>query len=312
MDVSIFSCSVSQTLATEIANEYGSDLEKVTFTKFEDGEFSLSYDETIRGKRVFIICSTIPPADNLMELLLMIDSAKRASARKINVVIPYFGWARQDRKDKPRSPIGAKLVANLISKAGADRIITMDLHADQIQGFFEIPVDHIFSFAIFLPYLKSLNLDNLAMASPDMGGAKRAYAYADTMNCDVIVSYKQREKANVVKNISMIGDVENKNIIIVDDMVDTAGTLSKVADKMLEKGAKSVRAIATHPILSSNAYENLESSCIEELIVTDSIPLRMESPKIKVISCANIFSTVMKGVHMQSSINKILFHNTYQ
>ena len=238
-----------------------------------------------------------------MEMLLMLDAAKRASARHITAVMPYFGWARQDRKDKPRVPIGAKLVAKLLEAAGATRIITMDLHADQIQGFFEKPVDHLFASTIFLPYLRSLNLDNLTIASPDMGGSKRAYAYSKYLESDVVVCYKQRKKANIIEHMELIGDVTGKNVILVDDMVDTAGTLTKAADLMIEKGAISVRAIATHALLSGDAHEKVEKSKLTELIVTDSIPLKKESDKVKVLSCANLFADVMHRVHHNTSIS---------
>jgi ribose-phosphate pyrophosphokinase len=238
-----------------------------------------------------------------MELLFMLDAAKRASARHITAVIPYFGWARQDRKDKPRVPIAAKLVAKMLETAGATRIITMDLHADQIQGFFEKPVDHLYASTIFLPYLKSLNLDNLTIASPDMGGSKRAYAYSRALESDVVICYKQRKKANVISHMELIGDVTGKNVVLVDDMVDTAGTLTKAADLMIERGALSVRAICTHPILSGNAYQRLEDSKLEQLIVTDSIPLTQKSSKIKVLSCADLFADVMHKVHNNKSIS---------
>jgi ribose-phosphate pyrophosphokinase len=233
----------------------------------------------------------------------MLDAAKRASARHITAVIPYFGWARQDRKDKPRVPIAAKLVAKMLETAGATRIITMDLHADQIQGFFEKPVDHLYASTIFLPYLKSLNLDNLTIASPDMGGSKRAYAYSRALESDVVICYKQRKKANVISHMELIGDVTGKNVVLVDDMVDTAGTLTKAADLMIERGALSVRAICTHPILSGNAYQRLEDSKLEQLIVTDSIPLTQKSSKIKVLSCADLFADVMHKVHNNKSIS---------
>ena len=233
----------------------------------------------------------------------MLDAAKRASARHITAVLPYFGWARQDRKDKPRVPIAAKLVAKMLETAGATRIITMDLHADQIQGFFEKPVDHLFASTIFLPYLKSLNLENLTIASPDMGGSKRAYAYSKALTSDVVICYKQRAKANVIEHMELIGEVTGKNVVLVDDMVDTAGTLTKAADVMMERGALSVRAICTHPILSGKAYERIENSQLLELIVTDSIPLRQESSKIKVLSCADLFADVMVRVNENESIS---------
>lgn len=302
-EAKIFSCSNSVYLAEKIAKSYGIELGKVTFSEYSDGEFQPSFEESIRGLRVFLVCSTFPSSDNLMELLLMIDAAKRASARHITAVIPYFGWARQDRKDKPRVPIGAKLVAKLLESAGATRIMTMDLHADQIQGFFEKPVDHLFASTIFLPYVKSLNLENLTIASPDMGGSKRAYAYSKFLGSDVVICYKQRKEANVIETMEVIGDVKGRNIILVDDMVDTGGTLTKAADMMMERGALSVRAICTHPILSGSAYEKIENSQLLELIVTDSIPLKKESNKIRVVTCAELFADVMHKVNSNNSIS---------
>jgi ribose-phosphate pyrophosphokinase len=302
-DAKIFACSQSVYLAEKIAASYGAELGKVTFSTYSDGEFQPSFEESIRGIRVFLVCSTFPSADNLMELLLMIDAAKRASARHITAVIPYFGWARQDRKDKPRVPIGAKLVAKLLETAGATRIMTMDLHADQIQGFFEKPVDHLFASTIFVPYVKSLGLDNLTIASPDMGGSKRAYAYSKFLGSDVVICYKQRKEANKIETMELIGDVTGKNIILVDDMIDTGGTLAKAADLMMEKGALSVRAICTHAILSGDAYEKIEKSQLKELIVTDSIPLKKETSKIKVVTCAHLFAEVMHMVQENNSIS---------
>jgi len=302
-EAKIFTCTQSQYLAEQIAKKYGVKLGNVITSTYSDGEFQPSYEESIRGTRIFIIGSTHPGPKNLMEMLLMIDAAKRASARHITAVMPYFGWARQDRKDKPRVPIAAKLVAKMLEAAGATRIITMDLHADQIQGFFEKPVDHLFASTVFLPYLKSLNLDNLTIASPDMGGSKRAYAYSKALQSDVVICYKQRAKANVISHMELIGDVTGKNVVLVDDMVDTAGTLTKAADLMMERGALSVRAICTHPILSGNAYERLENSKLEELIVTNSIPLQKESKKLRVISCADLFADVMYNVHHNESIS---------
>ena len=299
----IFTCTNSMVLGKKIAASYGIPLGNVITSTYSDGEFQPSFEESIRGTRVFLIGSTNPGPENLMELLLMLDAAKRASARHITAVIPYFGWARQDRKDKPRVPIAAKLVAKMLETAGATRIITMDLHADQIQGFFEKPVDHMFASTIFLPYLKSLNLENLTIASPDMGGSKRAYAYSKALESDVVICYKQRAKANVISHMELIGDVTGKNVVLVDDMVDTAGTLTKAADLMMERGALSVRAICTHPILSGNAYERLENSKLEELIVTDSISVSQESPKVRVLSCADLFADVMTKVHQNESIS---------
>ena len=299
----IFACKQSQVLAQDIANAFGIEMGNVITSTYSDGEFQPSFEESVRGSRVFIIGSTHPNSDHLMEMLLMLDAAKRASARHITAVLPYFGWARQDRKDKPRVPIAAKLVAKMLETAGATRIITMDLHADQIQGFFEKPVDHLFASTIFLPYLQSLGLDNLTIASPDMGGSKRAYAYSKALESDVVICYKQREKANIISHMELIGDVKGKNVVLVDDMVDTAGTLTKAADLMIERGALSVRAICTHPILSGSAYERIENSKLEELIVTDSIPMRQKSSKVRVLTCANLFSDVMRSVHYNESIS---------
>lgn len=301
--VKIFACTQSTELAGKIAQAYGIELGKVIFSRFSDGEFQPSFEESVRGARVFIIGSTHPTSENLMEMLLMIDAAKRASAKHITAVMPYFGWARQDRKDKPRVPIAAKLVANLLETAGATRVITMDLHADQIQGFFEIPVDHLYASTIFVPYIKSLNLENLCVASPDMGGSKRAHSYAKFLNSDVVICYKQRKKANVIEKMELIGDVEGKNVVLVDDMVDTAGTLVKASEIMKEKGAVSVRAICTHAILSGNAVEKIENSPMEELIVTDSIPHNSLPKKIHVLSCDKLFADVMRSVHEHASIS---------
>ena len=305
----LFSTRTSRQLAEKIAHHYGQELGKINFQQFSDGEFEPVLDQSVRGGRVFLIGSTFPPADNLLELLLMIDAAKRASAKNITVVLPYFGLARQDRKDKPRAPIGAKLVANLLTTAGATRVMTMDLHADQIQGFFEIPVDHLYASAIFVDYIRSLNLGDLTIASPDMGGAKRAKNYANHLGAEVTICYKERKKANEVAEMTLIGNVEDRNVILVDDMVDTAGTLCKAADIIMERGAKSVRAIATHGVLSGKAYENIEKSKLQEIIITDSIPLKNSlSSKIKVLSCAPLFADVMDLVHNKKSINdKFIF-----
>jgi len=299
----IFACTQSMPLAEQIAKAYGQSLGKVNFSRYSDGEYQPSFEESVRGTRVFIIGSTNPSSDNLMEMLLMLDAAKRASARHITAVLPYYGWARQDRKDKPRVPIAAKLVAKMLETAGATRIITMDLHADQIQGFFEKPVDHLFASTIFLPYLRELNLSNLCIASPDMGGSKRAYTYSKALESDVVICYKQRERANEVTHMELIGEVQGKNVVLVDDMVDTAGTLTKAADLMVERGALSVRAITTHGLLSGNAYERIENSKLTELIITDSISKEHPSSKIKVLSCAELFADVMHRVHTNTSIS---------
>ena len=280
-NVKIFSGRFSTELASKIADAYKSDLGNVVFHNFSDGEFQPSYEETVRGQKVFIIQSTPPPYENLMELLLMIDAAKRASASEIIAVVPYFGMARQDRKDKPRVPIGAKLSANLLISAGATRIVTIDLHADQIQGFFEVPVDHLFGSTVFLKYIESLDLPNLVIASPDVGGTKRANAYAKYLNTEMVICYKKRLVANQIDEMRIIGNVEGKSVVLVDDMIDTGGTLVKAAQMMMSAGAANVRAVCTHPVLSSNAYEKIENSLLEELIVSDTIPLLKDSKKIK-------------------------------
>lgn len=300
----LFSTRTSKVLAEKIAQFYGQGLGKINFQEFSDGEFEPVLDQSVRGGRVFLIGSTFPPADNLLELLLMIDAAKRASAKSVTVVLPYYGLARQDRKDQPRAPIGAKLVANLLTAAGATRIMTMDLHADQIQGFFEIPVDHLYASTIFIDYIQQLNLENLTIASPDMGGAKRAKNYAGHLGADVVIAYKERKKANQVDEMFLIGDVEGRNVILIDDMIDTAGTLCKAAEILMANGALSVRAMATHGVLSGKAYENIENSKLSEVIVTDTIPVKTElSSKIKVLSCAELFADVMEMVHEHKSIS---------
>jgi ribose-phosphate pyrophosphokinase len=303
LEPKIFACRQSIDLAKKIAKEYGTELGNVKISSFSDGEFQPALVDSVRGRRIFVVGSTFPDSDNLMEMLLILDAAKRASARHITAVIPYFGWARQDRKDQPRVAIGAKLVANLLQTAGATRIMTMDLHADQIQGFFEKPVDHLYASTIFLPYIKSLNLENITIASPDMGGSKRAYAYSKYLRSEVVICYKQRLKANVISTMELIGSVENQHVIIVDDMIDTGGTLTKAADLMMEKGALSVRAICTHAILSGQAYERIEKSKLLELIVSDTIPLKSSSSKIKVVPCAPLFADVMHKVQDNKSIS---------
>ena len=299
----IFSCTSSLGIAEKIADHLGIELGKSSLLSFSDGEFQPCFDESVRGCHVFIIQSTNPPAENLMELLLMIDAAKRASAYKVNAVIPYYGYARQDRKDRPRVSLGAKLTADLLTKAGVDRIITIDLHADQIQGFFDVPVDHLFGSALFAPYIRNLNLPNLTVSAPDMGGSKRANAYARHLQCEMVLCYKLRKKPNVVEEISIIGDVEGRHVVIIDDMVDTAGTLTFAATVMKDRGALSVRALATHPVLSGNAIEKIDKSPLEELVVTDSIPFMGHSPKIKVLSVGEIFAEAIKAVYTNTSIS---------
>lgn len=304
--VKIFSGRSSQYLAEKIATHYGKNLGNVTSQQFSDGEISVSFDESIRGTDVFLIQSTFAPADNLMELLLMVDAARRASAHYVTVVVPYFGYARQDRKDRPRVAIAAKLVANLLSAAGADRLMTCDLHAGQIQGFFDFPVDHLYGSAIFIPYLRSMVTENLLFAAPDVGGVGRARAYAKFFNADMAVCDKHRTRANYVESMQVIGEVEGKNVILVDDLVDTAGTLTKAAGIIMEKGALSVRAICTHPVLSGKAYDNINNSVLDELVVTDTIPIKEgASPKIKVLSVAELFAEAIKRIHDHESISSL-------
>jgi len=306
-NIKILSGSASKYLAEKIAESYGVTLGQVVMQRFSDGEFQCSIEETVRGMEVIIIQSTFPPTDNLFELLLLVDAARRASAKRIVAMIPYFGFARQDRKDKPRVAIGAKLVANLLTAAGVDRVITMDLHADQIQGFFEVPVDHLFASTIFTPYISGLNLPNLVIATPDTGGSKRANAYAQTLGVDMAICYKQRKVANQIESMTVIGDVAGKDVVLIDDMVDTAGTLAKAADMMLEQGANSVRAVCTHAVLSGTAYERIEASGLTELIVTDSIPLKTDRPigKIKVLSVADLFAHVLQSLLSNQSISSL-------
>jgi ribose-phosphate pyrophosphokinase len=303
--IKFFSGRATRYLAEIIAKSFGTELGKSSVTEFSDGEFQPSFDESVRGSTVFIIQSTFAPVDNLFELLLMIDAARRASAYKIVAVIPYFGWARQDRKDKPRVSIGAKLVANLLCAAHVDRVLTMDLHADQIQGFFDIPVDHIYSSKLFLPYIRNLSLKNLSIAAPDMGGAKRANAYSKILNSPMIICHKSRDKANEVASMTAIGEVKGRNIIALDDMIDTAGTITKVADMMMDKGALSVRAFAAHPVLSGPAYERIAKSRLKEVIVTDTIPLRndVDTSKFKVLSTADMLADIIKKVYNCDAIS---------
>ena len=299
----LFSCRSSKQLAEKIAEELGIELGKSSVTDFSDGEFQPCFDESVRGDMVFIVQSTNPPADNIFELLLMIDAAKRASAYKVIAVIPYYGFARQDRKDRPRVSIGSKLSADLLSTAGVDRVITMDLHADQIQGFFNVPVDHLFGSSIFAPYIENLKLKNLVISAPDMGGSKRANAYSRYLQAEMVLCYKLRKKPNIIEEMSIIGEVEGKNVVIIDDMVDTAGTLVLAADMMKDRGANSIRAFATHPILSGNAIERINNSALEELVVTDSVPFKNSSSKIKVLSIAEIFAKTIQAVNLNQSIS---------
>lgn len=305
MAVKILSGRATTYLAEKIAHAYGEPLGKVDYQQFSDGEMSPFIAESVRGHEVFIIQSTIPPSDNLMELLLMVDACKRASASSVNVVIPYFGYARQDRKDKPRVSIAAKLIANIFTAAGADRIMTCDLHADQIQGFFDIPVDHMDGAYIFVPYLKSLGLTNIMFASPDVGGIKRARSFAKFFNAELAVCDKYRKEANKVESMRLIGEVEGKDVVLVDDLVDTAGTICKAGQLLKDKGARSVRAVGTHPILSGNAYENIEKSVLEELVVSDTIPLKQLSPKIKVLSVSDLFAKAIRKIHDHESISSL-------
>ena len=303
----IFAGSATKKLADSIAEKLGTTTGNVQIFRFSDGEFQPSFEESVRGQDVFIVQSTMPPTENLFEVLQMVDAAKRASAANIIAVLPYYGFARQDRKDRPRVSIGAKLVANLLSAAGVTRLITMDLHADQIQGFFEVPVDHLFASTIFLPYIEQLKIDeslDLVIAAPDTGGTKRANAYAKYLDSDLAICYKQREKANEIASMTVIGNVEGKDVIIIDDMIDTAGTLTKAAQMMVENGAKSVRACCTHPVLSGPAHDRIANSVLTELVTTDTIPLVKENKKIKVLTVADLFGTVIENLLSQQSISK--------
>ena len=299
----VFSGTSSRYLAEKICNSLNCPLGNLVVTRFSDGEFAVSYEESIRGRDVFLVQSTFPNSDNLMELLLMIDATKRASARNIIAVIPYFGWARQDRKDKPRVSIGAKLIADLLMVAGIDRVITMDLHADQIQGFFDVPVDHLYASGVILPYLQSLQLENLVIASPDVGGSKRANTYAKYLGCPLVLCNKTRARANVVESMQIIGDVVGKNVIIIDDMVDTAGTITKAADIMKEAGALSVRACASHCVMSGPASERVEKSALEEIVFTNSIPYSNRCAKVKQLSVADMFAETIRRVVSNESIS---------
>ncbi|MBL7871593.1 MAG: ribose-phosphate pyrophosphokinase [Cyclobacteriaceae bacterium] len=305
MAVKIFSGRATTYLAEKIAHAYGEPLGTVNYQQFSDGEMSPFIGESVRGHEVFIVQSTFAPADNFLELLLMIDASKRASAANVNVIIPYFGYARQDRKDKPRVAIGAKLIANLLSAAGAHRIMTCDLHADQIQGFFDIPVDHLDGNYIFVPYIKALNLKNLMFASPDVGGIKRARSFAKLFGSDLAVCDKYRKEANKIESMRLIGEVEGKDVILVDDLVDTAGTICKAAAMLKEKGATTVRAICTHPVLSGGAYDTIQNSVLEEIVVSDTIPLKQESSKIKVLSVSDLFAKAIRKIHDHESISSL-------
>ncbi len=306
--VKIFAGTNSRVLAEKIAQQFGKPLGSLTIQRFSDGEMLPIFTESVRGCDVFIINSTNAPAENLLELLLMVDAARRASAKYVTVVTPYFGYARQDRKDRPRVSIAAKLIANVLTAAGANRLMACDLHAGQIQGFFDIPVDHLDGSYIFIPYLKTLRLNDLLFAAPDVGGTTRARGFAKHFAVDMVICDKYRKRANEVASMQVIGNVEEKDVVIVDDMIDTGGTLSKAADIIIEKGAKSVRAICTHPILSGNAYENIENSRLEELVVTDTIPLKKESPKIRVLTVSDLFAKGIRKTHNHESISSLFIH----
>jgi ribose-phosphate pyrophosphokinase len=308
-NVKLISGSGTRYLAEAIADHYGQELGDVTINRFSDGEIQPVINESIRGEYVFIIQSTCQPHDNIMELLMLIDAAKRASAQYITVVMPYFGYARQDRKDRPRVSIAAKLIANVLTAAGADRVMTMDVHADQIQGFFDIPMDHLFGSSIFVPYLKSLDIKDLLIAAPDVGSTKRARFYAQQLNCDMVICDKYRKRHNEVSEMQVIGDVSGKNVVLVDDIIDTGNTLCKAANLMMEKGALSVRAMCTHPVLSGPAYENISKSSLVELVVTDTIPLKQKNEKIKVLTVAKLFATAIRHTKENKSIHSLFIKN---
>lgn len=304
-NVRVFAGRATKYLAEKIAESYGTDLGASVVTEFSDGEFQPSYEENIRGRDVFIVQSTFSPAENIFELLMMVDAARRASAKNIIALMPYFGFARQDRKDKPRVSIASKLLANLLSASGVTRVITIDLHADQIQGFFDIPVDHLYASSVFIPYLQNLNLDKLTIASPDTGGTRRAAIYAQVMNTGFVICYKQRTKPNVVKKMELVGDVKGRNVVLVDDIIDTAGSITKAAKLIMDEGAASVRAFCTHPVFSGDAYKKIEESPFTEVVVTDTLPLKEKSNKITVISTADLFAEVIKRVENKQSISSL-------
>jgi len=308
--VKIFSGTSSHYLASQIASQYGKPLGELIINRFADGEISPRFEESVRGCEVFLIQSTNPPSDNLMELLLMADAARRASAKYVTAVLPYFGYARQDRKDKPRVAIASKLVANLLSAAGIDRLMTCDLHAGQIQGFFDFPVDHLDGSAIFIPYIESLNLENLIFAAPDVGGVGRARAYATYFKSDMVVCDKHRKRANEIASMQVIGEVEGANVVIIDDMLDTGGTMCRAAEAILNKGAKSVRAICTHPVFSGAAYDNIANSVLEEVAVSDTIPLKKAAPKVRVLSVAELFATAIRRIHEHESISSLFIQSS--
>jgi ribose-phosphate pyrophosphokinase len=303
--VKLFSGRATQGLSKAIALEYRQPLGNIQVNVFKDGEFQVSYDESVRGCDVFLIQSTNPPAENIMELLMMIDAAKRASANYITAVIPYFGYARQDRKDKPRVPITSKMIADMLTAVGANRVMTMDLHAPQIQGFFDIPVDHLDAQTIFSPYIRSLNLENLVIASPDLGASNRNRQFATTLGTTMVICDKHRKKANEIDSMTLIGDVTDADVVLVDDLIDTGGTLCKAAEMLKEKGASSVRAVCTHPVLSGKAYETIENSSLTELIVCDTIPVKSMTSKIRVLSTARLFADAIRNVHEYGSISSL-------
>lgn len=303
--VDIFAGRATAELGKKIAKEYNTELGEVSVNVFSDGEFRTSFEQSIRGHSVYLVQSTFPPADNLMELLMLVDAAKRASAKHVIAVVPYFGFARQDRKDKPRVPITSKLVANLLVASGLERLVTLDLHADQIQGFFDIPVDHLYASSVFVPILQDLNIKNLTFASPDAGGTKRAASYAKAFDTDFVMCYKQRSKPNQIENMSLIGSVKGKNVVLLDDMIDTAGSITKAAELMIKEGAESVIACVSHAVLSGNAYERIENSVFKKVYVTDSIPLKQKSDKIEVVSIAGLFAEAIDKIQNRESISSL-------